>query len=727
MAFKVLRKIKYALFILFVIGLVAVFYLSSVGLPEAVVHRIEPYLQFKGMVLSLEKIKLSIFEGVVATSVRYYKLGDVGEPVVQADKFVLKLEPLAWMRGGNGISGAIIKNGRVQFSPGGDAAGKIVLENIYADVLFEQQQSRLRILNVATVFYGVKLSGKGVIIMPSGQTETFTGESGGQTNISMTGASNSDQAGMVLLLKDFVSSNAVNVSVDFFINPENIEQLSVKADVHGRNTRYAGALVGGWSANISVRGKKVDGNITLKDAEIEGLSIQSLGGLVQYDGTGVVSASLKSMVSGGECQAGDLALKVKYNVPAGEFEGRATTGCDLRVFVPLLKSFKLKLADIFADFDFKRFLPSGDVSFKLSLKPEFCCHINGELLSDTLFFKRVSCLLVKVGFDAVLNESGEKITISPILIVRDEGLARGSLIYDSEGSIISFSAMSMADPQAVAMMISPVVVSALKPFSFSGLCYVIASGKVGLTNSLPNDFEISFNASDVRWKIFRFTPCSLTMQMEENNIKIDDFHGSICRGVINGSASFDQVTDSTNMLFALSARVDNVDFGVLINSLTGKELENAYEGTCSASFSLQGLLEDADNSSMTGKGWVKIENGHIFTVPIFSGLFDILGKAIPGMGHFNGKNNAHADLTVGKGKVHGRNVYIDGDVFSVKGSGDVYFDGRLDFKVQITFGRRQSLIGNLIQIVTLPITKAMELHLGGTIAEPKWELSYLPW
>ena len=172
MAFKLLRKIKYALFILFVICLVAVFYLSSVGLPKAAVRKIEPYLQFSGMVLNLDKIKLSIFEGIVATSVKYYKKGDVGEPIIQADRFVLKLEPLAWVRGGSGVSGAIIKNGRAQFSPLGDAAGQIAFDNIYADVLFEQQ-SRLKILSFATTFSGAKLSGKGVIIIPSEKSTAF--------------------------------------------------------------------------------------------------------------------------------------------------------------------------------------------------------------------------------------------------------------------------------------------------------------------------------------------------------------------------------------------------------------------------------------------------------------------------------------------------------------------------------------------------------------------------
>ena len=48
------------------------------------------------------------------------------------------------------------------------------------------------------------------------------------------------------------------------------------------------------------------------------------------------------------------------------------------------------------------------------------------------------------------------------------------------------------------------------------------------------------------------------------------------------------------------------------------------------------------------------------------------------------------------GKVSTRDIFIEGDIFSLKGSGDVYLDGRLDFKVQITFMRQKSLIGNVV-------------------------------
>ncbi|MFA7158625.1 MAG: AsmA-like C-terminal region-containing protein [Kiritimatiellia bacterium] len=726
MAFKLLRKIKYALFIVFIFFLVALFYLSSIGLPRAVVHKIEPYLQFSGMVLNLDKIKLSVFEGIVATSVRYYKIGDVGAPIIQAEKFVLKIEPLAWISGGNGISGAYVKKGRLQFSPTGDAEGKLLLDDIFADVHFGQN-SRLEVLSLSTTCENIRISGKGEIVLPSEKTVAREKNDRATTNAPPISVEDPELRQMTLFLKNFACSNAVNIELDFYIEPADMKKLYVKADVHGRNTSHAGLSIGGWSASVIVKGGSASGSLQLKEAAMETVSFQSLDALVRYDGKNCLTAKLHGVVSGAGVRAGPAALELKYDFASDRFEGQATTECDLRAFAPLLQSRKLKLGDIFAAFDFKRSLPSGSLEFSGALKPSFECRLSGSVLTDTLAYGSVPCLLVKVGFDALLTEDGEKVTILPILVVRDEGMARGHMIYDSDGNTISFSAMSTADPAAMAAMIDPVVVSALAPFAFEGLCNVNACGKVGLSNSEPNDAEITFNAGKVRWKMLQFAPCNLTLQIEKDSYRIDDFFGSIFHGNIRGVASLDPLAGTSNTVYALSAKANNIDFGVLINSLAGKRIESAYEGTCSADFELQGVIEDETLASMRGGGWVKIDNGRIFTVPLFSGLFDILGKAIPGIGTFNGKNNAHASLTIANGRVRGRNVYIDGDVFSLKGSGDIYLDGRLDFKVQITFMRRQSLIGNLVQIITLPITKALEIHLGGTVSDPKWELSHLPW
>jgi len=722
MAFGILRKIKYALFILFVIVLVTVFYLTSVGLPRAVVRKIEPYLQFSGMVLNMDKIKLSVFEGIVVTKVKYYKKGDIGEPVVQADKFVLILEPLAWLTGGRGVSGFIIKNGRAQFSLDEktvSSSGKLVLDNIYTHVIFDAQAC-LRITNFSTSVSGLKVSGRGTLILPQ---ETAAIEKDGH---GLGGGTNAPNFKYILdKINSFTSTNTVNLDTDFYVDPNNIDKLSVRANVHGRDTVYDGFAVGAWSVNISVTGKTGRATVALKDAEIEKVSIQSANGVLQFDGKEVLSVSMKSTAGKG-AYGGPLSLQCKYNLVSEKYDGHVTSACDLRAFVPLLRDLKLKLADIFADFDFKRSLPSAEIDFNGGLKPAFLCRIRGEVLTDTLTYKRVPSLLVKVGFDALLDDNGERVTIKPLLIVRDEGLARGELVYDSYGEVITFSALSMSDPKAICAMIDPDVAAALDPFSFSGYFYITAFGTVGLKSSAPNDMEFNFNVSDARWKMFALAPCALTLRIVDRTYKFDDVHASIYRGVINGAASIDPVADSSNMLFSVSAKAENIDFGILINSLSGKEVERAYEGICSASVNLQGLLDDPGGKSMKGEGWLKIDNGRIFTVPLFSGLFDMAGKVIPGLGHFNGINNARATIKVENGKVSTRDIFIEGDILSLKGSGDVYFDGRLDFRVQITFMRQKSLIGNVVQILAMPFTKAFEFRLSGTVENPKWESAYLP-
>jgi len=720
---KILRKIKYALFVLFVICLILVFYLSVRGLPQAAVRRIEPYLQFSGMVLTMDKIKLSIFEGIVATHVKYYKKGDVGEPVVQADRVVLKLEPLAWIRGGSGVSGAVIKNGRVCFAPPENACEKIRLNKIYADVLFDHQ-SCLKVLGFSADLSGLKVSGRGTVIIPSEKAATLESA----TNAP---AGTAEDAPVPLPGKipswftTLTANNVINADVEFFVDPEHLDTLDLKANLHGRHTVFAKSVLGAWSVNLTVCGRTGQGTFALNNCDIESVFFKSADGNLRLDEQGILSVSMKSAI-GRDDRVGPATLDVSYNSVSNSFEGRAVSGCDVRIFVPLLKSFELKLADIFGDLDFMRSPPSARLFFSGRVKPDFFCRLWGDVLADTFSYKGVPNLLIKLGFDSDLYEQGEKVTISPILIVRDEGMINGRFVYDSNGEIITFAGLSTADPKAAATMIDRDLASVFTPYAFNGLCQATAFGRVGCTNTAPNDAEINFNASSVHWKKFDFAPCSLTLNILERNYRLDDLSGSIYHGHVSGSVTIDPVVNSTNMYYMLEAQAGNVDFHLLLTALAGKPIESGYEGKCSASLNLQGYCDDQDDSTMTGSGWVKIEDAALFTVPIFSGLFDIIGKVVPGLGKLAEKNSAQADFTVAGKKVHSNRIAIQGNVISLKGSGDIYFDGRLDLTIRISFMNRQNLLGNLVQLVTMPITKALELHLGGTVSDPQWKSTYWP-
>ena len=59
----ILRKIRYCTLIVFVLVLVAVLYLSLIGLPDALARNIEKRLQFSDLVVTLEKVKVLHYRG----------------------------------------------------------------------------------------------------------------------------------------------------------------------------------------------------------------------------------------------------------------------------------------------------------------------------------------------------------------------------------------------------------------------------------------------------------------------------------------------------------------------------------------------------------------------------------------------------------------------------------------------------------------------------------------
>ena len=84
----ILRKIKYGVFIVCIVALVMVLYLSLIGLPDVLARKIEKRLQFSDLVVTLSKVKLGVFEGIIATSVRCHRKGDIGVPLLEAEKTI---------------------------------------------------------------------------------------------------------------------------------------------------------------------------------------------------------------------------------------------------------------------------------------------------------------------------------------------------------------------------------------------------------------------------------------------------------------------------------------------------------------------------------------------------------------------------------------------------------------------------------------------------------------
>ena len=122
---------------------------------------------------------------------------------------------------------------------------------------------------------------------------------------------------------------------------------------------------------------------------------------------------------------------------------------------------------------------------------------------------------------------------------------------------------------------------------------------------------------------------------------------------------------------------------------------------------------------MAGKGSLRIEDGNVFAIPWLGPFSTILGGILPGV-FYNNARLATADFTVGEERINTGNIEIAGTGFSMYGNGDIHFlTGGLNMNMRINV---QGIPGLLF----FPVSKILEYHSDGTIADPRWMPRLIP-
>ncbi len=122
---------------------------------------------------------------------------------------------------------------------------------------------------------------------------------------------------------------------------------------------------------------------------------------------------------------------------------------------------------------------------------------------------------------------------------------------------------------------------------------------------------------------------------------------------------------------------------------------------------------------MRGEGNLRVEDGHVFAIPILGPLSDIINKIIPGAG-FQTARLATADFTVGDEKINTKNLKVEGAGFSLYGYGDIYFvSDRMNMSVRIN---ARGIPG----LVLFPVSKLFEYVSTGSASKPEWRPKIIP-
>ncbi len=748
------RIIKYSLLVVLLLMLLGMLFLSAHGLPDPFRANIVRQLQLGGMALSLDKIKLGVFEGIIVTQVRYHRTGDIGAPVFEAEKIELQCDPRRWLKGESGIRSARIKNGVLrlmlaaespELQPSVVKPCLLTLDQLQAQVEWDlSQPSVIHFLNLSARLPGFNLTANGTLDISAAMTSLFVTEAGGVAEhfshdierLATELLSIIQQKNEMLGL-----SNAVNLNVVFKADLADIQKLILRMNIDSRDTRIGPVSLGAWRAQIDVKDKVAQGLLEIKNSDIYGVRTPTASCQFRCDERHLNIKQLEAWVG---CQAGDMSLCLSGNYlwSSSDFEGQCTMQVNPSSLRPLFHHLFPLHAAFMEAFDFPRQPPTIETVFKGRWQPELSLDADSQIQAYDFSYRGTP--INQMCMSAVLLARGTNYswTMAPLRVARPEGQLQGGLcVNNTIRPAVRFDAQSTLNPYALAAMLSPVVDRLVRIYRFEGPVQAAAWGMVGLSDVALDDFELTVVAQCAGWQMFLADDCSFDIHLIGDHVEITDIRGSIYQGRFDARASIDSVVGSTNFSYDLEAEAQDIDFSQVMKALTtdssarsvlkmaqtgGAGSSELYAGRLEGHIVLEGAMGAAPGQTARGTGWIKISKGRIFQIPLLGGLSDFLARIIPGMNMLLRQTDAEASFFIENDRIHVEDILIEGDVFSLIGKGVYYFDGSLDFTVQVKLLRKHTLAADVFRFITQPVSKMLEFRLSGTLANPCWRPMHIP-
>src|SRR6266403_2165793 len=248
------------------------------------------------------------------------------------------------------------------------------------------------------------------------------------------------------------------------------------------------------------------------------------------------------------------------------------------------------------------------------------------------------------------------------------------------------------------------------PYKFHQPPTITANGVYQLNGGTGTRLEINVEAPNGMDYVFLgktlpFHKIAGRLLFTNDHLQIVDLKGGLFAGNVQGSADISLAHGDPRYQAKLA--VDGVDFPRLTDLYYNYKTAH---GQLSGTYDFTGFGDDS--RTMQGSGKMNVANGDVFAIPVFGPLSGILNLVVPGAGYSIARN-ATADFTVQKGIIHTDNFEVAGRLFSMVGSGDIYFlDDKLDFDVRIDPKGPGVLLA--------PVYKLFEYKGEGSLKNPDW-------
>jgi AsmA-like C-terminal region len=295
-------------------------------------------------------------------------------------------------------------------------------------------------------------------------------------------------------------------------------------------------------------------------------------------------------------------------------------------------------------------------------------------------------------------------------VVRDEGVGTGSFTYDfKKHEVRFFGIKSSLHPADAILWIDPKLLKAVTPYKFHQPPNLTAEGVYQFGGGKNTKYEIRVDGSRGMDYVFLgktlpFDRISAKLLFSNDRLQIQDIKGAIFSGTASGSADISLGRDPR---YKATLKANQIDFPKLTMLYFNYK---TVQGQLDGSYDFTGV--GSDSRKMRGDGKLEVTRGDVFAIPVFGPLSQVLNAILPGSG-YSVARKATCSFTIKDGVFHTDDLETQGQWFSMLGHGDVYFvDDKLDFTV------RMDMHGP--GVLLTPMYKLFEYEGTGSAKNPDW-------
>jgi hypothetical protein len=348
--------------------------------------------------------------------------------------------------------------------------------------------------------------------------------------------------------------------------------------------------------------------------------------------------------------------------------------------------------------------------------PHIIAKVSGDFVDPDAFSydAQVSanrCSYRGVGLESAsarLRLRQSQLDVQDLLLQRREGDVRGTILADFNAHRVRFDLADKANPSEIVGLLGQKATKIMTPYRFGPATIADARGLIDFDNPLGTAWSAHVvNEGFSYWK-FTAGSAQASLVFTNNTLQINDFDGDFYGGKLRGNAAF--AFSGAEPAYSFDFSVENADVHTVLGAT--EDRESSVTGLLTGQAAING--RGMDLGSLKGKGDLTVTDGILWKAPVFGIFSKILGDTKA--------TRAHATFTIADQAVSTDDMDISAGAFTAKSSGQLGFDGKMDFYVQAQFLRAWPGIN----LLTWPLTKILEYKVGGTIGEPRYRPVNLP-